>query len=61
MFKLSNIRITGRIAIAIATPLAIFALLAGYDLSQTWRTRSEMAKLNQMAQGVTGISRLVIQ
>jgi len=59
MFKLSNIRITGRIAIAIATPLAIFALLAGYDLSQTWRTRSEMAKLNQMAQGVTGISRLV--
>ena len=59
MFKLSNIRITGRIAIAIAIPLAIFALLAGYDLSQTWRMRSEMAKLNQMAQGVTEISRLV--
>ena len=54
-----NIRIAGRLVIAIAVPLAIFAVLAGYDLFQTWRVRSEMSKLNQIAQGVTDISRLV--
>ena len=58
MFKF-NFKITGRLVIAIAIPLAIFALLAGYDLFQTWRVRSEMTKLNQMAQVVTTISRLV--
>lgn len=51
-----NIRIAGRLVIAIAVPLAIFAVLAGYDLFQTWRVRSEMSKLNQIAQGVTDIS-----
>ncbi len=56
---LSNIRIAGRIAIAILIPLVIFAAFAGYDLLQTWHVRSEMAKLDQMAQTVAGISRLV--
>jgi hypothetical protein len=59
MPRFSNIRIAGRLAIAIAIPLAIFACLAGYDLLLTWRTRAEMANLSQMSQAVAGISRLV--
>jgi methyl-accepting chemotaxis protein len=52
-------RITPRLVIAIAVPLIIFAVLAGYDLYQTWRVRSEMATLTEMAEGATKISRLV--
>jgi methyl-accepting chemotaxis protein len=54
-----NLRITGRLVLGIAIPLAIFVCLAGYDLLQTWQTRSDMATLNHMAQGVTKISRLI--
>ncbi len=59
MPRFSNMRITPRLVIAIAVPLIIFAVLAGYDLSQTWRVRSEMVTLTQMAEGATKISRLV--
>jgi methyl-accepting chemotaxis protein len=59
MLRLSNIRIAGRLAIAIIIPLAIFSCLAGYDLFQTWLVRSDMVRLNQMAQAVAAISRLV--
>src|SRR4051812_36206055 len=59
MPRLSNVRIAGRLAIAIAIPLAIFTCLAAYDLFLTWRVRSEMANLSQMSQAVAGISRLV--
>lgn len=59
MLRMSDLRITARLAIAIAIPLAIFAAFAGYELSQTWTVRSEMAKLSQMAEGVTKISLLV--
>jgi methyl-accepting chemotaxis protein len=52
-------KIAGRIAIAIAIPLATFAGLAGYDLYQSWQTRAEMAKLNYIAQGVSDISKLI--
>ena len=52
-------KITGRLVLAISIPLAIFACLAGYDLYQTWLTRSEMAKLSHIAQGVSDISKLV--
>jgi hypothetical protein len=52
-------KIAGRIAIAIAIPLTIFTGLGAYDLYQTWRTRAEMAKLSEIAQGVTDISKLV--
>jgi methyl-accepting chemotaxis protein len=54
-----QMKIAGRFAIAISIPLAIFVCLAGYDLYQTWRTRSEMAKLNYIAEGVADISKLV--
>ena len=52
-------KIAGRIAIAIAIPLTIFTCLAGFDLYQTWRTRSEMAVLSNIAQGVADISKLI--
>jgi len=61
MIRLSNIRIAGRLAVAIIIPLAIFSCLAGYDLLQTWRIHVEMAKLNQMAEAVAGISRFIHQ
>jgi len=61
MLRLSNIRIAGRLAIAILVPLGVCAFLAGYDLLQTWHVRSEMAKLNQMTQAVAGVSRFVHQ
>src|SRR6476620_10569206 len=58
MFKLS-LRVTARLVIAIAVPLAAFMCLAGYDLTQTLRVQSDMNRLSQMALGVTDISRLV--
>ncbi|HUI14709.1 MAG TPA: nitrate- and nitrite sensing domain-containing protein [Xanthobacteraceae bacterium] len=59
MLRMSDMRITARLAIAIAIPLAIFVAFAGYQLFQAWSVRSEMAKLSQMAEGVTKISLLV--
>ena len=59
MFRLSGIRITGRLAIAVAIPLVIFASLAGYDLLQMWRVQTEMGRLNQTAHAVAGISSLI--
>jgi hypothetical protein len=47
-------KIAGRFALAIAIPLTIFACLAGYDLRQTWQTRTEMAKIAEVAQGGRG-------
>jgi methyl-accepting chemotaxis protein len=52
-------KIAGRFALAIAIPLTIFACLAGYDLRQTWQTRTEMARIAEIAQGVADISKLV--
>ena len=52
-------RIAARLVLAISIPLTIFACLAGYDLYQTWLTRSEMANLSHIAQGVSDISKLV--
>ena len=39
---LSNFRIGGRLAMAIAVPLAILVALSGYNLSLKWSSRAEM-------------------
>ncbi len=59
MIRLSDIRITTRLVIAIAIPLLFFAILAGYDLFNTWRVRAEMVELGEITQGATKISLLV--
>jgi len=59
MIRMSDIRITARLVIAIAIPLVFFAILAGYDLFKTWRVRSEMVELSEITQGATKISLLI--
>jgi methyl-accepting chemotaxis protein len=61
MIRMSDLRITARLVIAIAVPLAFFTVLAGYDLFKTWRVRAEMTELGENTQGATKISLVVHQ
>jgi methyl-accepting chemotaxis protein len=54
-----DFRIGTKLAISVAIPLIALVALAGFDLSLKWNTRSEMAGLGELADGVAGISRLV--
>jgi methyl-accepting chemotaxis protein len=56
---LSKIRIAPRLTIAIAVPLVILSILGGYHVYLKWDTRSEMARLMRLADGVKIISYLV--
>jgi methyl-accepting chemotaxis protein len=56
---LANLKISMRLAIAIAIPMLLLAGLAGYDLSVKWAERAEMAKLGPLADGVAKVSRFV--
>jgi len=50
MIRMSDIRITARLVIAIAIPLAFFAILGSYDLLKTWRVRADMIELSEMTE-----------
>src|SRR5262245_52506271 len=56
---LANVKISSRLAIAIAVPVLLLIGLAGYDLSVKWQARSEMGKLGALADGVTKVSRFI--
>jgi methyl-accepting chemotaxis protein len=61
MIRVSDIRITARLVIAIAVPLVFFAILGCYDLFKTWKVRAEMIELSEITQGAIKISLLVHQ
>jgi methyl-accepting chemotaxis protein len=56
---LANLKIRQRLVIAVALPMLLLISLAGYDLSERWATRAEMAKLAPLAQSVADIGRLI--
>ena len=56
---LANLKISLRLAIAIAIPMVLLIGLAGYDLSVKWAMRAEMAKLGPLADGVAKVSRFI--
>ena len=56
---LANLKISMRLAIAIAIPMVLLVGLAGYDLSVKWGMRAEMEKLGPLADGVAKISRFI--
>src|SRR5260221_2438963 len=52
-------RISHRLALAVAVPLLVFVGLATYDLYLKWNTGSEMAELGRFAQAAEAAGRLV--
>src|SRR5258708_37075579 len=56
---LARLRISPRLAIAIALPLAMLIALAGYDLSVKWAEWIEMGRIGPLADGVAKIGQLV--
>jgi len=56
---LAKLRISPRLAVAIAFPLAMLIALAGYDLSVKWAERVEMSRIGPLADGVAKIGQLV--
>ncbi|MCC7047700.1 MAG: nitrate- and nitrite sensing domain-containing protein, partial [Alphaproteobacteria bacterium] len=56
---LANLRIVTRLIIAVSVPVAVLIGFTGYNLSDRWQTRAEMASLGALADGVARISRLV--
>jgi methyl-accepting chemotaxis protein len=56
---LSNLRVSLRLALAIAIPLCALAWFAGAQLLQTWSLRADASKLGLLADGASRISRLV--
>src|SRR5581483_8430849 len=52
-------RISQRLALAVAVPLLVFVGLAGYELSLKWNTRAEMAELGRLAQAAEAAGRLI--
>jgi len=56
---LARLRISPRLVIAIAFPLAMLIALAGYDLSTKWAERVEMGRIGPLADGVAKIGQLV--
>lgn len=56
---LKNTRILHRIALSALLPLLMLTALAAYEVSVRWAMRSEMARLEPVADGVGKLSRLV--
>ena len=56
---LKNTRILYRIAFSALLPLIAFAALAIYDISTKWSVRSDIARMQPIAEGVGKLSRLV--
>ena len=56
---LSNLRVSLRLALAIAIPLCALAWFAGAQLLQSWSLRADASKLGLLADGASRISRLV--
>ncbi|OKO71692.1 nitrate- and nitrite sensing domain-containing protein [Bradyrhizobium sp. NAS96.2] len=56
---LKNTRILYRIAFSALLPLIAFAALAIYDISAKWSVRSDIARMQPIAEGVGKLSRLV--
>src|SRR5436190_11884128 len=52
-------RISHRLALAVAVPLLVFVGLATYDLYLKWNTGSEMAELGRFAQAAEAAGRLI--
>src|ERR1700730_7017314 len=56
---LAKLKISPRLAIAVAVPLAMLIVLAGYDLSVKWAARVEMGRIGPLAVAVARIGQLV--
>ncbi|MFB9264382.1 methyl-accepting chemotaxis protein [Bradyrhizobium erythrophlei] len=56
---LKNTEILYRIAFSALLPLVAFAVLAIYDISMKWSVRSDIARMQPIAEGVGELSRLV--
>jgi methyl-accepting chemotaxis protein len=56
---LKNTKILSRIALSALLPLMAFAALAVYDISAKYSVRSEIARIQPIAEGVGELSRLV--
>ncbi|WP_076858574.1 methyl-accepting chemotaxis protein [Bradyrhizobium mercantei] len=56
---LKNTRILYRIAFSALLPLIAFAAIAIYDISTKWSVRSDIARMQPIAEGVGKLSRLV--
>jgi methyl-accepting chemotaxis protein len=56
---LAKLKISPRLAIAVAVPLAMLIVLAGYDLSVKWAARVEMGRIGPLADAVARIGQLV--
>jgi len=56
---LQHLRISHRLALAIAAPVVVVIGLAAHLIWVTWAERAEMAELNVLADGIGKISRLV--
>jgi len=54
-----SFRIGAKLALTAALPLAALIGLASYDLFAKWETRTQMAQLGRLGDGVAGISQLV--
>src|SRR5215216_2068734 len=52
-------RISHRVAFAVAVPLVVFIGLATYDLYTKWNTRSEMAELGRLAHAAKAAGGLI--
>jgi methyl-accepting chemotaxis protein len=59
MLKLSSIRITTKLVLAMAAPLLVALALAVFTIQQKWSERSEMTNLARLGGAVAGISNLV--
>ena len=57
--RLSNLKVSLRLALAIAVPLCALAWFAGAQLLHTWSLRADASKLGLVADGASRISRLV--
>jgi methyl-accepting chemotaxis protein len=56
---LANLRISYRLAVAVAVPVMVLIGLAGYDLSVKANAWNDTARLGSLAEGVAKISRLI--
>jgi methyl-accepting chemotaxis protein len=56
---LKNTKILSRIAFSALLPLIAFAALAIYDITAKWSVRSDIARMQPIAEGVGKLSRLV--
>jgi methyl-accepting chemotaxis protein len=59
MTRLSSFRITTKLGVAMALPLAVLLAVVGYVLLDKWQERAEMIRLGRMAAGVADVARLI--